>query len=529
MLAMPFALLSLGLALNLALRIKEGAGIASRVACLLALALAVGSLRAINTWDFPTYLAFGALAVLIGEYAGSSRRISVALAARVILQAAFLYWATTLLFAPFIDNYRSFADGVFLSRWQTPLYAYLGIHSVFIFLAISFLAYAGRSHFPPLFRRVAGLAASDGVNGYADGPAAKPGKALRLALAVGLPLAAVVALALSGYATVAFLLLLLAPMVALGWRWAASGKDTFGVFALAMLATALSIGIMVEVVTIKGDIARMNTVFKFYLQAWVLMGVASAYLLWRLGPVALHSEPTNPAIPAEAGPHSPAHGEPVEPREPRQGRRMGLGRARVLRWAWAALLAFLLIGSSVYTVAGTQDRLRDRFQPLPLTLNGMAYMEDARYSFDRGRGSEELKDEYDAIQWLRGDAIQGSPVVLEGQGELYRSLHGRVSIYTGLPTVLGWDNHQSQQRGYGPVIGDRIRDIRRIYSTENVEEAMRLLGEYRVEYVYIGEIERHYYPERGLDKFSRIPGAELAYSNPTVEIYRVASASIVSR
>ena len=55
---------------------------------------------------------------------------------------------------------------------------------------------------------------------------------------------------------------------------------------------------------------------------------------------------------------------------------------------------------------------------------------------------------------------------------------------------------------------------------------MRLLGEYRVEYVYIGEIERHYYPERGLDKFSRIPGAELAYSNPTVEIYRVASASM---
>ena len=255
-------------------------------------------------------------------------------------------------------------------------------------------------------------------------------------------------------------MLLLAPTVALGGRWAASGKDTFGIFALAMLATALSIGIMVEVVTIKGDIARMNTVFKFYLQAWVLMGIASAYHLWRLGPVALRGEPTNPAIPAEAGTHSPAHGEPVEPREPRQGRRMGLGRARVLRWAWPALLAFLLIGSSVYTVAGTQDRLRDRFQPLPLTLNGMAYMEDARYSFDRGRGSEELKDEYDAIQWLRGDAIQGSPVALEGQGELYRSLHGRVSIYTGLPTVLGWDNHQSQQRGYGPVIGDRIRDIR---------------------------------------------------------------------
>ena len=105
-------------------------------------------------------------------------------------------------------------------------------------------------------------------------------------------------------------------------------------------------------------------------------------------------------------------------------------------------------------------------------------------------------------------------MVLEGQGELYRSLHGRVSIYTGLPTVLGWDNHQSQQRGYGPVIGDRVRDVRRIYSTESVEEAMRLLGEYRVEYVYVGEIERHYYPERGLDKFSRMDRAQ-SWRTPT--------------
>ena len=138
-------------------------------------------------------------------------------------------------------------------------------------------------------------------------------------------------------------------------------------------------------------------------------------------------------------------------------------------------------------------------------------------------GRETLARDYEAIQWLRGSSIVGSPVILEGQGALYRTLHDRVSIYTGLPTVLGWDNHQSQQRGYGPVIGGRIEDIRRIYSTTNSESAMQLLDRYQVEYIYVGELERHFYPEQGLEKFERMldTDLELVYANPTVQIYRV--------
>ena len=100
---------------------------------------------------------------------------------------------------------------------------------------------------------------------------------------------------------------------------------------------------------------------------------------------------------------------------------------------------------------------------------------------------------------------------------------GRVSIYTGLPTVLGWDNHQRQQRGYSPTIGERIGDIRRIYSTTDHEEALKLLDKYQVEYIYVGELERHYYQQQGLDKFDSMLGTELelVYVNSTVQIYRV--------
>jgi uncharacterized membrane protein len=283
----------------------------------------------------------------------------------------------------------------------------------------------------------------------------------------------------------------------LTWTWLSSQRELpYGLFALALLGMALALGAGVEIITLKGDIARMNTVFKFYLQAWVLLGAVSAYFLWRMdfGLAFFRGISTSLA-------------------------------KRSLGVAWIVLLSALLLSSSIYTVAGTQTRLRNRFQVMPLTLNGLAYMADARYIFDNGRGTDTLHWDYEAIQWLRGSSIVGSPVILEGQGALYRTLHDRVSIYTGLPTVLGWDNHQSQQRGYGPVIGERIEDIRRIYSTTNTLNALQLLGKYRVEYIYVGELERHYYPERGLEKFQGMVGTdlELVYSNPGVQIYRVLS------
>jgi YYY domain-containing protein len=494
LMAIPFTLLSLGMALNLALRLKDDLGLASRVLLLLALALAVGTLRAINTWDFPTYLAIGVAAILVGEYA-RARRLNVALMVRVALQGAFLYWATTLFFAPFIDSYRSFSDGVFFSRWQTPLYAYLGVHGLFIFVVVTFLVYQARSYFQGFLRAITGLTMDGGLKKQFEELASDTGKAVRLTLLVGLPLASLITLVVSGYTTVAFISVLILPTALLAWTWLSSQEEVpYGLFALALLGMALALGMGVEFVTVKGDIARMNTVFKFYLQAWILMGVVTAYLLWRMdfGRSVLRRASANLAN-------------------------------RALGVAWMVLLLALLLGSSIYTVAGTQDRLRDRMGVLPLTLNGLAFMESASYIFDHGRGREELVWDYEAIQSLRGKDIKGSPVVLEGQGEIYRTLHGRVSIYTGLPTVLGWDNHQSQQRGYGPTIGERIGDIRRIYSTTSTEEALVLLRKYQVEYIYVGGLERHYYPQQGLDKFDRMVGTdlELVYTNPTVQIYRV--------
>ena len=90
--------------------------------------------------------------------------------------------------------------------------------------------------------------------------------------------------------------------------------------------------------------------------------------------------------------------------------------------------------------------------------------------------------------------------------------------------MIGWQWHQEQQRrGYSWAIGERARDVDHIYRTSEMSEAIELLWEYGVEYIYIGQLERLYYPRESLSKFrdTTLPSIELVYENEGVEIYRI--------
>jgi uncharacterized membrane protein len=173
---------------------------------------------------------------------------------------------------------------------------------------------------------------------------------------------------------------------------------------------------------------------------------------------------------------------------------------------------------------GTGVRLADRFQPTPLTLDGTAFMEGATYR--DSEGAVETRWDLEAIQWLQAN-LDGSPVIVEGRTPLYR-WGGRVSIHTGLPAVVGWDWHQKQQRcGVEPcpAVDARARDVDRIYSTTDPREAMRLLRKYGVAYLYVGETERLYYAEEGLDKLRGMEEAGdlvAVYTKAEVTVYAVA-------
>ena len=171
---------------------------------------------------------------------------------------------------------------------------------------------------------------------------------------------------------------------------------------------------------------------------------------------------------------------------------------------------------------GTKARLADRFNETPLTLDGTAYMENALHVEQDQKF--ELAPDLQAMRWLQ-DNVAGSPVILEAHNEQYR-WSGRMAAYTGLPTVLGWPWHQTQQRlGYMEQIPRRAADVAEIYNTTGIARAEEILRRYDVAYVVVGELERIYYREAGLRKFSEM--AELGllrqvYCNLGVVIYRTA-------
>ena len=483
MIVIPFTLLAVGLAFSLLVGIRSSRGW-WLVLTTVALAVAVGALWAINSWDYPSYVLLAVLFLGLGVYLKPGRPL-VRLGTFLVLAPGFVL-LSILAFLPFHVNYHPFPTGLDVSKWQTPLLNYLGIHGLFLFLIVSFLAYVSRHRLRALLGHLV-----RGPSGYRYLPVRafsglRRPSAMALIWLLGLLL--IVYMAVAGYWTAALLSTVLAFTIWAG-RDVLAGKGegaSFSVFPLALIVLALCIGIGVEFVRAQDDIGRMNTLFKYYLEAWILFGLASAYLLWYMG--------TN-----------------------------GFFRLRgisITRGAWLAVLAILLASSFIYPVLGTRNRLADRFDTGNMTLDGADYMRTAVH-FEEGQAIT-LRWDYDAIRWLQ-DYVQGSPVVLEAQTPQYR-WGSRVADYTGLPTVLGWRWHQEQQRmKYSHAVRGRASVVQEIYSTLSEARALELLRLHDVEYVMLGELERAYYSEHGLGKFDRLVQrglAQVVYENEGVKIYK---------
>jgi uncharacterized membrane protein len=192
-----------------------------------------------------------------------------------------------------------------------------------------------------------------------------------------------------------------------------------------------------------------------------------------------------------------------------------------LKACWGAALAVLVALAGLYPLLATPARVRDRFDPaLGPGLDGETFMSRA---IVEDQGSQfALRWDAEAMRWLR-DHVAGSPVVIEASVPPYR-WGSRVSIYTGLPTVVGWDWHQRQQRAAvrTDAVGQRLEHVRAIYSAPDAESVLPMLRRYQVEYVYVGPLERLYYPASGLQKFDADRQRfRLVYENSEVRIYQV--------
>ena len=107
----------------------------------------------------------------------------------------------------------------------------------------------------------------------------------------------------------------------------------------------------------------------------------------------------------------------------------------------------------------------------------------------------------EAIDWLN-DHVSGAPVVLEAVGDDYSAFgHGRISTFTGLPTVLGWPGHERQ---WGHAVGDRAAQVARAYSSPTAAAALPVLREHDVRYVVVGPLERTDYGDGGVAKWDEL-------------------------
>jgi YYY domain-containing protein len=478
-------------------------------------ALVIGAMRTTNTWDVPPHLLVALGALTIREYTRRGR-FSGRLVWAVVWQLGFLFllsWA--VLYKPFWDHYGSFYNS--LALWEgtrTPLWAYLVVHGLFLFAIVSYLAARAfglndEQRPDPLLRRM-------WLTVRYRGARRRLQQAARIVDVQNLPVRALVwiAFGLLLVLEVAFLLPGLLPYTDPLLRAVEEGTHAYrglAVFALGvpvailgllllfrpnlspaerlwaylvLLGLAMSLG--VEVIVLQGDIGRMNTVFKFYLQVWFMWGVAAAAALgWMI-------------------PH--------------------LRRWRQGQGLWLGVLAVLLFLAALYPPLATLAKIRDRFDTaVGPGLDGWAYMETAHY-YDPNGQDYDLKWDLEAIYWFL-DNVTGSPVILEGHTPEYR-WGARYSINTGLPSVLGWNWHQRQQRAAAgdEVVWQRANDVATIYNVPDFEYAEPLLRQYGVRYIVVGPLERAYYAATGLAKFEEMARQGIlviAFRNDEVTVYQV--------
>jgi uncharacterized membrane protein len=143
-----------------------------------------------------------------------------------------------------------------------------------------------------------------------------------------------------------------------------------------------------------------------------------------------------------------------------------------------------------------------------------------------------LKNDRQIIRWLQ-DNVQRSPVVLEAhQYPSEYKYNSRIAINTGLPTLLGWRFHQTQQRTLDPLpslVNQRESNVMAMYNTPNINVFWRLAKFYNVQYIVVAKLEQITYVPVGLAKFDRMVSQgllEVVYDENGDRIYRVIQGAI---
>ncbi|WP_281532721.1 DUF2298 domain-containing protein [Anaerocolumna aminovalerica] len=227
-------------------------------------------------------------------------------------------------------------------------------------------------------------------------------------------------------------------------------------YILVLGLCAIGLVIMPEVIYVKdiysGDYKRANTMFKLTYQAFIMFGICSGYIF------------------------------------------MKFKKLHHFNWqkTFANITLFLFLTTFWYPVVSVKAW----------------YIKDKSFKDYKGLDAAEFlnsadnQEDYRAINWLNNN-IKGTPVILEAHGDSYTD-YGRVSVFTGLPTVLGWYVHEWLWRGDTDIVNKRAADIETIYTSTDQELVQTLIDKYEIEYIYVGKLERVKYNSLNSDLLKRL-------------------------
>ena len=261
---------------------------------------------------------------------------------------------------------------------------------------------------------------------------------------------------------------------------------------LMTLALAILVGCEEYYIRDSYGSKRMNTLFKFHYQAWILFGLAAPLIWKRLC--------STPAL------------------------------SRSLKLLLKSTAMILLVLNLFYPIGVSWKRLKEWPPSQPNTIDGNSYfsrmdfaqsMSGLYWNISHYAAHRWLKSEQKAIEWLN-ENVTGSPVVLEYPGKKSYHYNARISTNTGLPTLMGWNQHErlwrktwvqenaeakeALEKAQLPVNQWSMTKMREeaadfIYQEPNFETVLPVIDQYQIQYIFIGKLERDAYPQTGLAKF----------------------------
>lgn len=460
LLSMPFVVLSMACALGLLLqRSAPDAGSAAPLApagrpalrpnVSLGLSMVVvGALVGLNTWDLPAALCVLVLAAswpASGEHAvwrALGRAAWISIAAVTI---------TLLVYFPYLVTAQSQVKGLLPNLWHpTPIGQFMTMFGTLLpgVVVLAGLAWREqRPRFGTLARAVAGTLVAGGAWLFASAVWAAQsdaGRAWMAGVAPGVerPLAMVLSRWVTGWPVLVLGAVAIGVLAALIRARLVRGHPGADVLTFALLLASVGLGLALapELVYLHDAFAnRMNTVFKFYYQAWLYLataGTSGIVIAWRRG---------------------------------------GAGRV-------GALAALMVVASGlIYPVAALRSAIQERPAGAP-TLDALALLR------------QQVPDEWAAIDWVRENTPRRA-VIAQAPGISYRADYSLLSTATGRPTLLGWQGHERQWRGdaFQTMAAGRLEALERIYNPPSPDALRDTLDAWHVDLVHVGPLERGRY------------------------------------